>query len=107
MSRWIKKGDKVCVITGNDKGRTGQVLGFRNGKVLVQGINVRKKHVKRTQENQSAQILDIECPIEKSNVVLCGPDGSPISLTVKLGSNGSKELVYLQGGKQVVFRKIR
>ena len=106
MSRHLKKGDKVCVIAGNDKGRSGDIIGFKNDRVLVQGINVRKKHVKRTTQEQPAQIIDIECYIHKSNVAICDQDGKPVKVKVK-SNDGKKDLVYFADGKEVIYRNIK
>jgi len=76
MSKWIKKGDRVLVIAGNDRGKTGEVLSRSEERVLIQGINVRKKHMKRTQETQGGRIIDMEVPIHVSNVCLCDKDGT-------------------------------
>jgi len=107
MSKWLKKGDTVLVIAGNDKGRTGVVLGFKKNRVIIQGINLRKKHLKKTQEQKTAQIVDIECPIDKSNVAICNAESKPISLKVKIRENGGKDLVYFDKDKEVVYRKIK
>ena len=56
MSKWIRKGDRVLVIAGNDKGKAGEVLSRDEDRVIVQGINVRKKHMRRTQEMQGGRI---------------------------------------------------
>ncbi|NGX33598.1 MAG: 50S ribosomal protein L24, partial [Candidatus Anoxychlamydiales bacterium] len=71
MSKWIKKDDSVVVIAGNDKGKVGTVLSKNKDRVVVQGINMRKKHMKRTQKTQAAQIVEMEMPIHISNVALC------------------------------------
>lgn len=107
MSKWLKKGDKVLVIAGNDKGRSGEVLGFKNKKVVVQGINLRKKHLKKNQEQKSGQIIDIECPIDMSNVAICNAESKRLSLKCKIREDGGKDLVYLDNGKEVVYRKIK
>ncbi len=62
MTKWIKKDDNVVVIAGNDKGKTGTVLKRDGDKILIKGVNVRKKHIKRTQKNQQSQIAYIELP---------------------------------------------
>ena len=61
----IKKGDTVQVINGNDKGKTGEVLQVipKTEKVIVKGINVRKKHVKPRKKGEEGGILSVECPI--------------------------------------------
>lgn len=107
MSKWIKKGDKVLVIAGNEKGRVGDIVSRKGDRVIVQGINVRKKCVKREKKAPGAGIIDIECPIHISNVSLCNVDGAPIKVKVRLEANGRKELYYLEGEKEVVFREIQ
>jgi len=68
----IKKGDTVQVIAGKDKGKTGEVLRtlpYEN-RVVVQGINIRTRHVKPTQEGESGRIVSEEASIHASNVML-------------------------------------
>ena len=71
----IKKGDKVIVISGADKGKTGVVQKAlpKLDKVVVEGVNVRKKHRKPTQANPEGSIVDIYAPIHVSNVALIDP----------------------------------
>ncbi len=107
MSKWICKGDKVIVITGNDKGKTGDVLARRKDRVLVQGVNVRKRHVKKSQETQNAQILSIERAVNVSNVALCDKEGSRIKVKVKQKNGKNAELVYEKNGKEVLFRALK
>jgi large subunit ribosomal protein L24 len=106
MAQWIKKGDKVLVTTGNDSGRTGNVLRRKGERIVVQGINIRKKHVKRQAKVQTPSIIEIEMPIHVSNVRLCDEDGKAIFLKVKQ-TKKEKELVYQQGDKEVSFRTLR
>ena len=71
----LKKGDKVIVIAGRDKGKSGviqKVIPERN-LVVVEGINVRKKHQKPTQANPEGSIVEIYAPIDASNVMLEDP----------------------------------
>jgi len=107
MSKWIKKGDKVVILSGNDKGRTGNVLKVTDEKIAVQGINIRKKHAKRRSEAQTATILEREVPIHISNVCLCDEDGKAIKLKVRTTDKGGKELFYLRDKKEVVFRTLK
>jgi large subunit ribosomal protein L24 len=68
----IKKGDTVQVIAGKDKGKTGEVLRtlpYEN-RVVVQGINMRTRHVKPTQEGESGRIVSEEASIHASNVMI-------------------------------------
>ena len=103
MSKLIKKNDRVVVITGNDKGKAGVVLSKNEDKVVVQGINMRKKHMKRTQQTQAAQILEMEMPIHISNVAFCNSNDEPVKVKVKVEKD-SKKLVYMDNGKEVVLR---
>ncbi len=74
----IKKGDNVQVLSGNDKGKTGEVLEVspKTNKVIVKGVNVRKKHVKARKQGDESGIISVECaiPVAKVNVVCpkCG-----------------------------------
>lgn len=107
MSKWIRKGDRVVVISGNDKGKVGTVLSRGLKKVLVQGINMRKKHMKRQQEQQPAQIVDMEVPVHISNVQICSEDGKPVKIRVKVNSEGNKELVYQLNGEEKLYRSVK
>jgi large subunit ribosomal protein L24 len=68
----VKKGDKVQVISGRDKGKVGEVIQTlpKSSKVVVKGVNVKTKHVKPQQEGESGQISTFEAPIHSSNVML-------------------------------------
>ena len=70
----IKKGDNVQVLSGNDKGKTGEVLEVipKLDKVVVKGINIRKKHVKARKQGEEGGIIPVECAINSSKVnVVC------------------------------------
>jgi large subunit ribosomal protein L24 len=107
MSKWIRKGDRVLVISGNEKGKMGEVLARKEDRVLVQGLNLRKKHLKRTQESQAGRIVEMEAPMHVSNVALCTKDGEKIKLRVRASKNGKRELVYRAGEADVVYRSVR
>jgi large subunit ribosomal protein L24 len=107
MSKWIKKGDRVVVISGNDKGIIGSVISRKGERVHVQGVNIRKKHVKSRSQTQPSRIIEIEGSIHVSNLCLCDEDGKRIKLKVRERSNGKKELYYLDGEKEVMHREIR
>lgn len=66
----IKVGDSVLVLAGKDKGKTGRVIKTmaKKDKVVVEGINIVKKHVKPNRTNENGGIFDIEAPIHVSNV---------------------------------------
>jgi large subunit ribosomal protein L24 len=75
MAIKIKKGDKVIVIAGKDKGKTGTVQRIDRvaERVVIEGVNVAKKHQKPKQNNPEGTILDIYAPIHVSNVSLIDP----------------------------------
>ncbi len=104
MSKWIRKNDKVVVIAGNDKGKSGTVLSRKDDRVIVGGVNIRKKHIKRTQKAESAQIISIERAIHVSNVALCTENGTKVKVKAKLNASGQKDLVFVEQGKEVLFR---
>ena len=71
----IKKGDNVIVLSGNDKGKKGEVLQVMNkeNKVIVKGVNLRKKHVKPKKQGEQGGIISTECPINASKVNIVDP----------------------------------
>ena len=70
----IKKGDNVIVLSGADKGKTGVVLKAwpREGKVIVESVNLKKKHQRATKQGQKGQLIEKPAPIWASKVVLTG-----------------------------------
>jgi large subunit ribosomal protein L24 len=107
MSKWIRKGDKVVVVSGNDKGKTGEVILRKEERIVVQGINIRKKHAKRQQKAPGTEILEMEMPLNISKVALCNCDGKAVKAKVRFSKSGAKELYYLEGDKEVVLRQVR
>ncbi|MBE6454955.1 MAG: 50S ribosomal protein L24 [Alphaproteobacteria bacterium] len=102
MAMRIKKGDQVIVITGRDKGKTGEVLKAmpKDNKVLVQGINLVKRHQKPTQESAGG-IISKEAPIHVSNVALIDPkDGKATRVGFKV-ENGQKVRVSKRSGEVI------
>lgn len=107
QNKRIRKGDKVMVIAGNDTGLVGEVLSRTTDRVTVRGVNVRKKHVKRSQQNPSGGIIEIERPIHISNVTLCIDEQKPRKVKVGYDAQGKRLLVYREGDTDVPFRPIR
>lgn len=103
LKRKLKKGDQVIVISGNWKGTEGQILKCTGDKVLVQGVNLCKKHAKKSEQNPKGAILSIERPIHISNVMLV-VDGKPVKLKPALNKEGKKTLVYKKDKTEVVYR---
>lgn len=76
----VKTGDKVRVISGKDKGKEGVILASfpKKDRVLVEGVNIVKKHQKPSQANQTGGIVEVEAPIHVSNVMFIDPStGEP------------------------------
>ena len=90
MAAKIKKGDTVVVITGRDKGRSGEVIEMRrdDGRVLVRGVNMVKRHQRQTAQ-QEGGIISKEAPVHLSNVALADPkDGKPTRVGFKYVGKG-------------------
>ena len=68
----IKKGDNIIVLTGKDKGKKAKVLRVfpKTGKILVEAVNMVKKHLKKRKENEKGQVVSVAMPIDASNVLL-------------------------------------
>lgn len=90
----IQKNDNVIIIAGNDKGKTGKVLKVfpKKSRIIIEGINVRKRHTKASQNNPQGGIIEKEAPIHVSNVMIIDPKsneptriGSQIILDEKTG----------------------
>jgi large subunit ribosomal protein L24 len=100
MPRHIKKGDTVMITAGNDRGVTGEVLRIltKHGRVVVQGVNIRAKHLKPTQANPQGGIVRREMPIHLSNV---SPvvDGRPTRVRFQTQKDGTKARVAVAGDK--------
>ena len=92
MAAKIKKGDKVVVLTGRDKGRTGEVVQVmpKEERALVRGVNMVKRHQRQTM-NQEGGIIQKEAPIQLSNLALADPkDGKPTRVGFKILDDGRK-----------------
>ncbi len=90
MAAKIKKGDKVIVLTGRDKGRSGEVIEVRPGdtRALVRGVNMVKRHQRQTAQ-QEGGIISKESPVHLSNLALADPkDGKPTRVGFKFVGEG-------------------
>lgn len=106
-SKKIRKGDMVLITAGNSKGQKGEVLAVTGEKVVVKGINVCKKHVKKTKETPAGGTVDIERPIHVSNVSACDSEGNAVKLKFRFGDNGEKVLCYTKDDQNVVWRTVK
>lgn len=99
----IKKGDQVTVITGRDKGKKGEVLRVlrKNNRVLVQGVNMVKRHQSPTQMSAGG-IIDKEAPLHISNVALIDPKtDQPTRVGYRLEEGGRKVRIAKRSGEAI------
>ena len=102
MKLHVKKGDVVQIITGKDAGKRGRILSVdtAKGRVVVEGANMIKKHLKPTQTNPQGGILDKEGSVASSNVLLyCNKCKGPVRYGKQIGSDGSKVRVCKKCGE--------
>ena len=102
----IHKNDNVIVIAGNDKGKTGKILKVfpKESRVIIEGVNIRKRHTKPTQNNPQGGIMEKEAPIHISNVMLLDPKsneptriGAKIILDEKTGKKKRARISKVSG----------
>jgi large subunit ribosomal protein L24 len=104
MALHIKKGDMVQIIAGDDKGATGRVLRVipDKNKVVVQGHNIAKKHVRPSRKNPQGGRINVERPIHISNVLPVSPKSSKGSrVRYKFSEDGSKKRVTAADGTEI------
>ena len=102
MAAKLKKGDKVVVLTGKDRGRTGEIISVdpSAGKAKVSGLNLAMKHVKRSQTSQGGR-LPQEAAIQLSNLAMADPkDGSPTRVGFRM--EGDKKVRYAKKSGEVI-----
>lgn len=100
----VKKGDKVVVIAGKDKSKSGTVLAVypSEQRVLVEGVNIVKRHTKPNPKNPEGGIVEKEAPIHVSNVLLADPKtGKPTRVGYKLLEDGTKVRVAKKSGETI------
>ena len=102
MAAKIKKGDKVVVLAGRDKGRSGEVIEIhtRAERATVRGINMVKRHQKQTAQ-QEGGIISKEAPIHLSNIAIVGKDGKPTRVGFKIHADGKKVRVAKRSGAEI------
>ena len=98
----IKKGDTVQVLSGNDKDKKGEVLEVipKDSKIVVKGVNVRKKHIKPRKQGDEGGILSIECAIDSSKVnVVCPKCGKSTRVEYKIEDDKKVRICKKCGAK--------
>ncbi|MFQ5889740.1 MAG: 50S ribosomal protein L24 [Gemmatimonadota bacterium] len=100
----VRKGDRVQVIAGNYRGATGQVLRSlpSKGKVVVEGVNMRKRHQRSSPRNPEGGIVSFEAPISASNVMLICPHcDAPTRITRRRDADGTVERLCKRCGNPI------
>jgi large subunit ribosomal protein L24 len=100
----IKKGDRVVVLSGKDRGKEGVVMRAlpEVGKVIVEGVNTARKHQRPTRVTQSGGIVDKDMPIDVSNVAIISPrDGKATRVGYRIKDDGTKVRVCKRTGAEL------
>ena len=100
----VMKGDRVRVIRGNYRDMEGTVLEvlIDAGRVRVEGVNMRKRHMRPTQDNPDGGIITFEAPIAVSNVMLVDPTTTePTRVRVRIEEDGTKERIAVKSGNPI------
>jgi len=103
MAAKIRKGDKVVILSGRDKGRTGEVIEVRpaENRALVRGINLVKRHQKQSAA-QEGGIISKEAPLHLSNIAIADPkDGKPTRVGFKIHADGKKIRIAKRSGVEI------
>ena len=97
----IRKGDRVVVLSGRDKGKKGEVFKVmsKEGRALVRGVNTVRKHQRQTVKEEGG-IVTKELPVHVSNVMFL-EDGQPVRVGYKIGEDGRKVRISRKTGKEI------
>jgi large subunit ribosomal protein L24 len=101
MHMHVTTGDVVRVMRGEDKGKEGKVLRVfrKTGRVMVDGVNIVKKHRKARRPDEQSGIIEQPAPIHASNVMLLDPkSGGPTRVRVRIDDDGTKERIAVKSG---------
>ncbi len=100
----IRRGDRVKVISGNHKGQEGVVLRVEpeKNRVVIQGVNMRKRHMKPSQASPEGGIVQFEAPLHASNVMLLDPTtGEPTRVRTGVDADGKRQRVSTRSGNAI------
>ena len=98
----VRKGDNVQILSGNDKGKTGEVLEVmpKTGKIIVKGVNIRKKHVKPRKQGDEGGIIPVECSIFSAKVnVVCPKCNKPTKIGYEMDKDKKVRVCKKCGAK--------
>ena len=100
----VAKGDVVRVVRGDDKGKEGKIIRvlLKTGRVVVEGVNIVKKHRKARSEQEPGGIIEMPAPMHASNVMLIDPkDGKPTRTKRRVDADGTKERLSVKSGEPI------
>ncbi len=100
----LKKGDKVIVIAGKSRGQTGTIARAypQDERVLLDGINMVKRHRRPSAQNRTGQIVEKPMTLHVSNVMLADPKtGKPSRIKITRGKDGERQRVAVKSGEQI------
>ena len=98
----LKTGDKVVVVSGSNKGKEGKITKIIDNKVIVEGVNIVKKHLKPKNNNGTGEIIDMEAPIHVSNVMLSDPKTKkPTKVKIEKDSKGKKIRISKKSNEKI------
>jgi large subunit ribosomal protein L24 len=108
QSLHVRRGDTVQVMRGDDKGATGRILKVfpKTGRVLVEGVNIVKKHRRARRPEEQSGIIEMAAPIAASNVMLLDPkSGKPTRTRTRVDGDGTKERVSVKSGESIAVTR--
>ena len=100
----VRKGDTVRVMRGDDKGKEGRVMKVftKTGRVLIEGVNIVKKHRRARRPEEQSGIIEMPAPVNASNVMLLDPKtGAPTRTRARIDADGTKERVAVKTGEPI------
>ena len=98
----LKTGDKVVVVSGSNKGKEGKITKILDNKVIVEGVNIVKKHLKPKNNNGTGEIIEMEAPIHVSNVILSDPKTKkPTKVKIEKDSKGKKIRISKKSNEKI------
>lgn len=100
----VTKGDTVRVMRGDDKGKEGKILRVypKTGRVLIEGVNIVKKHRRARTADEQSGIVEMPAPVHASNVMLLDPkDGAPTRTRRQIDEDGTKERIAVKSGEAI------
>jgi large subunit ribosomal protein L24 len=100
----VTKGDTVRVVRGDDKGKEGKIIRvyLKTGRVVIEGVNIVKRHRRARRAEEQSGIVDFPAPIHSSNVMLLDPkSGAPTRTHRKIDDDGTKERISVKSGEAI------